>query len=113
MKRILGGEYGADPMNDAEREQMRAKLDEFSHRLDVRIREFEKRGEFSDLHRSLIGQIEGRRQRLQAKLASAEASGSQWEVVKAEFERDFSSIHDDLLLLDERLDADQMRSDRK
>ena len=100
-------------MSDAERDGMRARLDEFSRRLDARTREFEQRGELSDLHRSLLGQIEGRRQGLQAKLASAEASGSTWEVVKAEFERDFSSIHDDLLLLDERLDADQMKPDRK
>ena len=100
-------------MSEAERDRMRARLDEFSRRLDARTREFENRGEFSDLHRSLIGKIERRRERLRAKLASAEASGSTWEVVKVELERDFSSIDDDLLLLDERLDADQMKLDRK
>jgi deoxyadenosine/deoxycytidine kinase len=100
-------------MSEAERDQMRARLDEFSHRLDARTREFEQRGELSDLHRSLLGQIEGRHQRLQAKVAAAEAGGSTWDVVKAEFERDFSSVQDDLLLIDERLDADQMKRDRK
>jgi deoxyadenosine/deoxycytidine kinase len=100
-------------MSEAERDQMRARLDEFSRRLDARTREFEQRGEFSDLHRSLLDQIEARRQGLQAKLASAEASGSTWEVVKDEFQRDFSSIHDDLLRIDERLDTEQMKPDRK
>ena len=100
-------------MSEAERDQMRARLDEFSHRLDARTREFEQQGEMSDLHRSLLGEIDGRRQRLQAKLAAAEASGSTWKVIKAEFERDFSSIQDDLLLIDERLDADQMKPERK
>jgi hypothetical protein len=33
--------------------------------------------------------------------------------VKAEFEGGFSSMEGDLLLLDERLDADQMKLDRK
>jgi hypothetical protein len=61
-------------MSDEGRDQMRARLNEFSQRLDARAREFEQQGELSDLHRSLLGQIDGRRQRLPAKLVAAEAS---------------------------------------
>jgi hypothetical protein len=100
-------------MSEAERDRMRARLDEFSRRLDARTREFQDRGELSDVHQSLVSQIQGRRDRLQARLASAEASGSAWQVIKAECERDFAAIDDDLLLLNERLDAGQMKQSRQ
>jgi len=100
-------------MSEAEREQMRAKLDGLSRRLDARTHEFRERGELSDLYQSLMDHIERRRDRLQAKLTSAEAHGTAWDVIKIEFERDFSAIFDDLLELDEKLDADQMKRDHK
>lgn len=92
---------------------MRARLDEFSQRLDARTREFKETGELSDLHQSLLSQIQGRHDRMQARLASAEASGSAWDVIRIELERDFGSIYDDLLLLDDRLDASQMKQHRE
>jgi hypothetical protein len=100
-------------MSEAEGDRMRAELDAFSQRLDARAREFKERGEFSDLHQSLLSDIQARHDRLQAKLASVEAHGSTWGVAKVECERDFRSIYDDLLLLDERLDADQMKQARR
>jgi hypothetical protein len=99
-------------MSEAERDQMRARLDEFSRRLDARTREFKETGELSDLHQSLLRQIQGRHDRMQARLASAEASGSTWDVIKVELERDFRSVYDDLLLLNDRLDASQMKQHR-
>jgi hypothetical protein len=100
-------------MSEAERDRMRAQLDEFSRRLDARTREFKETGELSDVHQSLIGQIEGRHARMQARLASVEANGSAWDVIRVEFERDFRSIFDDLLLLNDRLDASQMKPHRE
>jgi hypothetical protein len=100
-------------MSEAERDRMRARLDEFSQRLDARTREFQERGELSDVHQALMSQIHERRARLQGRLASVEATGSAWDVIRVECERDFSSIHNDLLLLDERLDADQMKQGRR
>lgn len=100
-------------MSEAERDRMRARLDEFSQRLDARTREFKETGELSDLHQSLLSQIQGRHDRMQARLASAEASGSAWDVIRIELERDFGSIYDDLLLLDDRLDASQMKQHRE
>ena len=100
-------------MSDAERDRMRARLDELSQRLDARTREFKETGELSDLHQSLLRQIQGRHDRMQAKLASVEAKGSAWDVIRVEFERDFRSIYDDLLLLDDRLGASQMKQHRE
>jgi hypothetical protein len=56
--------------------QNAGKLDEFSQWLDARTREFKERGELSDLHQSLLRQIQGRHDRMQANLASVEAKGS-------------------------------------
>ena len=36
-------------MSEAERDRMRAQLDEFSRRLDARTREFKETGELSDI----------------------------------------------------------------
>jgi hypothetical protein len=99
-------------MSEAERDRMRARLDEFTQRLDACTREFKETGELSDLHQSLLRQIQGRHDRMQAKLAAVEAKGSAWDVIRNEFERDFRSIYDDLLLLDDRLDAGQMKQHR-
>jgi hypothetical protein len=100
-------------MSEAERDRMRARLDEFSERLDARTREFKETGELSDLHESLLSQIQGRHDRMQARLASVEANGSAWDVIRVEFERDFRSIYDDLLLLDDHLDASQLKQQQE
>jgi hypothetical protein len=100
-------------MSDPERDQMRARLDDLSRRIDARTREFHERGEMSDLHRSLMRRIQERQDRMQSKLASAEAGGKGWDVIRTEFDRDFGSLYDDLLQLDETLDADASRSGRK
>jgi hypothetical protein len=99
-------------MSEAELDRMRGRLEEFSQRLDARTREFKETGELSDLHQSLLNQIQRRRDRMQARLASVEAHGSTWDVLRVEFERDFRSIYDNLLLLDDRLDASQMKHRR-
>jgi hypothetical protein len=98
-------------MSEAERSRMRAKLDEFSLRLDARAREFQERGDFLDVHQSLMTQIRRRHDQLQSKLVAAEANGTAWEVIKIEFERDLSSMYGDLLKLEEQSDADAMKRD--
>ena len=47
------------------------------------------------------------------RLASAEAKGTKWDIIKIELDRDFSSIFDDFMQLDEKLDADGMQRDRE
>jgi len=88
---------------------LRGKLDELSHRLDARTQEFVQLGEFSDIHEALIGEIRQRHDKLRAKVDAAAGEGMSWDLVKAEFNRDHSSIFDDLLQIEERLDADAMK----
>ncbi len=43
------------------------------------------------------------------KVDTAAREGTSWDLARAEFIRDHSSIFDDLLLIDERLDAEAMK----
>jgi hypothetical protein len=70
-----------------------------------------ERGLFSEPHQRLVADMTQRRDQINAKLASAEAKDRLWSVIRSETERDFGSLFDDLLQLNERLDADQMKSD--
>ena len=87
----------------------RAKLDDLSHRIETRTREFEQSGEFSDIHEALINQICQRHDKLRMKVDAAARNGTRWDLVRAEFARDKSSIVDDLLQFDQLLDAEAMK----
>ena len=84
-------------------------LDDLSHRIDARTREFKQNGEFSDVHEAMINQICQRQDKLRMKVDAAVREGTSWDLVRAEFIRDHSSIFDDLLQIEERLDADAMK----
>ncbi len=92
-------------MSEADRERMRAELNEFTRLLETRTREFKERGDMSDEQHALMTAIKRRHDQIQDRLASAEASGTAWDVIKVEIERDFSSIYDSLA----QLDNDEMK----
>ena len=94
---------------DEELSTLQRKLDDLSHRLDARTREFSQSGEFSNVHEKLLGQIRQRHDGLKMRVDAAIRDGTKWDLVKAEFARDNSSIFDDLLQLDELLDAETMK----
>jgi tetrahydromethanopterin S-methyltransferase subunit G len=87
----------------------RRKLDDLSQRLDARTREFAQSGEFSNVHEALMREIRQRQDELRTKVDAAAREGTWWDLVRAEFTRDHSSIFDDLLQLEERLDADALK----
>ena len=96
-------------MTQAERDELKDKLDEFSKRLDAHVRDLKERGQFTEAHRNLIAEIRQRHDQMQKKLALAEAHGTPRDVIKIEAERDFSSLFDDLLQINERLDTGEMK----
>ena len=100
------------PMSDPDQAEFRQKLDDFSARLRKRAEEFRRTGEFSDIHDALLKDIARRNEALISKVAEAERKGSTWDLVKAEFVRDYSSLFDDLLQIEERLDAVTMKQDK-
>ena len=73
------------------------------------MRDLKERGEFTDTHRILIDDIRRRHDQIEKKIALAEAHGRPWDVIKIETERDFSSLFDDLLQINEQLDVDKMK----
>jgi hypothetical protein len=85
-------------MDDTSR--IRIKLADFSRRLEEATRDLRERGTFSDLQRSLLARIQQRRDRIEEKLASAEAAGEKRDMIVAEVERDFGAIFDELSKLE-------------
>jgi hypothetical protein len=92
-------------MSDPDKTEFRKKLDEFSERLRARTEEFRKQGEFSDVHEALLNQIRQRNDALRKRVAETEQRGTAWDLIKAEFVRDYSSLFDDMLEFEERLDT--------
>jgi hypothetical protein len=99
-------------MSEAEKNDLRQQLEELSRRLEARTRDFDDRGEFSDLHRGSVAELCKRQAELAHRVSAAEHAGTSWEMVKAEFSRDFSSLFDDFTQLEEKLDAGRMKMQR-
>jgi hypothetical protein len=104
---------GADAMIDPDADALHARFEAFSQRLRARIAEFQQLGELSDIHRSLLQQIQQRHDQLATKLAYAKESGDKAGLLKAECARDFNGLLDEFLLMEERLDADAMKAARR
>jgi hypothetical protein len=96
-------------MIESDAAEFRRELDEFSARLNARIEEFTKRGEFINVHTNLLNQIRNRSDQLRARVAAAQELGTSWDLIKAEAARDYSSLFDNFLELEERLDAELMK----
>jgi hypothetical protein len=97
-------------VRDAERlTDFRANLDDLSRRIDSQKREFEQTGELTHVHRELMRQINDRHDLLRRQVETAAREGTRWDLLKAEFVRDFSSIFDNFLQLEERLEASSMK----
>ena len=97
-------------MRGADRDALNKRFDDFSGRLDDHVRDIKERGLFSESHQRLVADMTQRRDQINKKLASAEAEGRPWRVIRSEIERDFGSLFDDLLQLNERLDAGQTKA---
>ena len=99
-------------MIDKQEQALRKKLDELSERVCKSTEQFKKSGEFSDVHQTLLTEIQHRNDALRELVRQAEREGSTWELIKAEFVRDISSLQDDLLEFEDRLDSEAARATR-
>ena len=96
-------------MSDLAKSELKSRLDELSTRLSAREAELRKSGEFSDVHRAVLTEIKQHSDALRRRVEDAESGGSAWELIRTEFARDFGSLYDDLLQLEERLDSEAMK----
>ncbi len=85
------------------------KLDKLAALLRRRKEELTKFGEFSDIHQTLLTEIQDRSDALRKRVTKAEESGSTRKLIRAELARDVSSLFDDFLMLEDRLDANMMK----
>jgi ethanolamine utilization cobalamin adenosyltransferase len=93
----------------ADKETLHRRLDDLSRRLEVRTREFAEKGHLMTPHEAFANEIRARQARLREKVREAERRGTAWGALRAEVTRDYSSLYDDLLQFEERLDLDSMR----
>ncbi|MDX3967160.1 MAG: hypothetical protein QHD01_11245 [Bradyrhizobium sp.] len=96
-------------MGDFEKTDLRSRLNELSDRLSAREAELRKYGEFSEEHRLLLTEMQRRSDALRRRVEEAESGGSAWQLIRTEFARDFGSLYDDLLQLEDRLDSEAVK----
>jgi len=104
MSRLQGG----NAMIQSGLAAFRREFDEFSSRLDMRIREFREKGRFSDLDHRFLTKAQDRADRLEARVAEAEKHGTAWDLLKTEARRDFHALADDVEIFGRRFDAEFM-----
>ncbi len=90
-------------------DDLQYKLDKLSAQLRRRKEELTQFGEFSDIHQALLTEIQDRHDALRKRVTKAEESGSTRQLIRTELARDVSSLYDDFLELEDRLDAGMMK----
>jgi hypothetical protein len=96
-------------MGQSDLATFRRELDEFSSRLDQRIRELRERGRFSDLDQESLTKAQNRVDRFRTRVAEAEKHGTPLDLLKAEAERDFTALAEDVEMLARQSSAEFMK----
>jgi hypothetical protein len=99
-------------MNNKDLTEFRKELNEFSQRLEARTREFESRGEFSDGQQESMNRIRDRHRRLESRLDAAMHDRAAWNSLKDALAVDFDSILEEFSRIDDRSQAEMMKSKR-
>ncbi len=71
-------------------------LDTYSQRLEQKLRAMRLHGDFPGIHADLPSDMRQRQRLLQERVSEAIRSGRFWEIVKAEYARDYGSLFDGL-----------------
>lgn len=82
------------------------RLAALSQRIAERVRQLKEYGRFTDEVERVTSNIEARHKRLNARVSAAIESGEDWDLIKAEFERDYSSLFDNLASFEQKIEAD-------
>lgn len=93
-----------------ESEAFLRRIEDVGRQAHARLNQFHDHGEFSDTHREFLEKLKRQRQEIEAKIDAALKKGMSWEVIKLEFQRDFTGMMAELLLWEERLAASTMKS---
>lgn len=88
------------------RTELGDRLASLSRRIDERVRQLKEHGQFTDEVERVAGDIEARQKRLNARVSAAIESGEDWTLIKAELERDYSSLFDNVMAFEQQIEAD-------
>jgi hypothetical protein len=96
-------------MRNADYDAVKKQFDDFSQRLDARIREFRHDGMFATTHAAYAARLLKGQACVEAKLEEAAHRGEVWAATKAEVRRDLNALIGDFGHLEETLDAQVMK----
>jgi len=77
-----------------------------SRRIAERVRQLKEHGRFTDEFERVAGDIEARQKHLNARVSATIDSGENWDRIKAELERDYSSLFDNVASFEQQIEAD-------
>ena len=87
-----------------------AELDDrltlLSSRIAERVRQLKEHGRFTDEFERVASDIDARQKRLNARVSVAIDWGENWDTIKAELERDYSSLFDNVTAFEQQIEAD-------
>jgi hypothetical protein len=86
------------------------QVEDLGRRAHARLNQFQKQGEFSDTHKEFLKKLKRQQEEIEVKIDAALKKGMSWEVIKLEFQRDFTGMMAELQLWEERLAASTMKS---
>ena len=87
---------------------LRARLDDFSRRLDASTSEFETTGELTERQSS----VRKRSEAIKAELDRAIQAGTVSDILRLEFERDLNALLDDFSRMEKKFDAAAVKESR-
>ena len=82
------------------------RLASLSCRIAERVRQLKEHGRFTDEFERVVSEIQARQERLNARVSAAIDSGKSWDLIKAELERDYSSLFDNAASFEQKIEAD-------
>ena len=93
-------------MQMTEEQELKEKLDQFGELLGRKIKEYKRTGRLSDTGSALLNNLRGSKDALRAKVENAARAHRPWEYTKAELWRDFGTMMNELVTLDDLVDIE-------
>ena len=82
------------------------RLASLSRRIAEHVRQLKEHGRFTDEFERVASDIQARQKRLNDRVSAAIESGKNWDLIKAELERDYSSLFDNVVSFEQQIEAD-------
>ena len=88
------------------RPELDDRLTSLSRRIAERVHQLKEHGRLTDEFERVASDIEARQKHLNARVSAAIDSGDNWDLMKTELERDYSSLFDNVTSFEQQIEAD-------